>query len=167
MNIVRKMVLLGEIIKDIEEVYCADRHGICLYAEDFSRILGTDNSKFEIENWDGKDNMSYCMKTICLDDIKIYAIFDKNNRDYRVATKKAFKPFRPKNNEKYWTYYLKNLVNNDSEWKCVWSIWNDKVTDYMCLRIGICFRTEKEALENRPRFYKELTGKEWQGEQNV
>lgn len=71
------------------------------------------------------------------------------------------KPFEPKNNERYWSYAF---FSQENDWYVVWTNWSDSLADYMRLQLGICFRTEKEALENRPRFYKELTGKEWQGE---
>lgn len=67
-------------------------------------------------------------------------------------------PFEPKNGEKYWTY-------KDTDFNIATDIWNGFVSDYMNKNCGCVFRTKQEAIKARPAKYKELTGKDWEGEQ--
>lgn len=63
--------------------------------------------------------------------------------------------FKPKHNDKYWTYYGPHFWVGEA-------IWYEEVADYERKVAGIVFRTEEEAIEARPAKYKELTGKEWE-----
>lgn len=65
-------------------------------------------------------------------------------------------PFKPKNGDKYYTYYT-----NKEEWLIWDSTWSGDVSDYARLKSGIVFRTSQEALNALPQKYKELTGKEY------
>lgn len=64
-------------------------------------------------------------------------------------------PYKPKIGDEYWT------IEDDEETQIAWYIWNEFMYDYMRLKSGNVFRTETEAIEARPRIYKELTGREW------
>lgn len=66
-------------------------------------------------------------------------------------------PYQPKNGEVYWTYFYDNFVVNNI-------VWGSDVGDYTRMKCGLIFRTEAEAVAARPRVYKELTGKEWRGD---
>lgn len=87
MSILEKLILLGKITKTIKEVSSVNYDGIYLHNEDFNRIFGTDNSKFEIKNWGGEDELFYCTKSIIAEGVKIYAIFEKGQDGYCVALK--------------------------------------------------------------------------------
>lgn len=63
-------------------------------------------------------------------------------------------PFQPKQYEKYWTYV-------DNDWSVRQCAWLDLASDFVMLKAGVIFRTEQEAVEARPKLYKEYTGKEW------
>lgn len=63
-------------------------------------------------------------------------------------------PYRPKRKETYWTYNL-------NQFDVVESYWSDWAQEFAMLKCGAVFRTKAEAIEARPRIYKELTGKEW------
>lgn len=63
-------------------------------------------------------------------------------------------PYRPKRKETYWTYNL-NYFDIVESW------WSDWAQEFAMLKCGAIFRTKAEAIEARPRIYKELTGREW------
>lgn len=63
-------------------------------------------------------------------------------------------PFKPKIGQDYWGY--------DSDWATIEIRWGGDYFDYTGLLVGTVFRTEEEALVNRPERYKEITGKEWE-----
>lgn len=65
-------------------------------------------------------------------------------------------PYKPKKEEMYWTY--DSLRQEFFPYK---TMWMNTVQDYARLKCGMVFRTEEEAIEARPRIYRELTGKEW------
>lgn len=65
------------------------------------------------------------------------------------------KPWKPKLNERYWTYGGKEFYIADCNWQ------NDTY-DCASLKCGMVFRTKEEAVQSRPRIYKELTGMDWQ-----
>lgn len=65
-------------------------------------------------------------------------------------------PWKPKYNEMYFTY--------SSSWNAHNVYWTDCFHDYKNLKIGAVFRTEEEAIRERPHIYKQLTGKEWEEE---
>ena len=64
--------------------------------------------------------------------------------------------FIPKEKEMYWTY--DSLRQEFFPYK---TMWMNTVQDYARLKCNMVFRTEAEAIDARPRIYKELTGKEW------
>ena len=66
-------------------------------------------------------------------------------------------PFVPKKGVMYWTYVCDNFTVESDKW-------DDFATDHVRLKCGMVFRTKKEAIAARPRVYKELTGKEWRGD---
>ena len=66
-------------------------------------------------------------------------------------------PFKPKENEKYWTYF-------GDKFSVEYTFWGNTTFDYGFESIGCVFRTKEEAIKARPAKYKELTGKDWSGE---
>lgn len=64
-------------------------------------------------------------------------------------------PYKPRKGEKYWALDGFNKLTA-GRYK-----WGDTLYDYIRLKSGLVFRTETEAIEARPRVYRELTGKEW------
>lgn len=66
-------------------------------------------------------------------------------------------PFEPKLVEAYWTYSYTNF-------SVVKVRWHLDAEDYYCKACGCVFRTKEEAIKARPAKYKELTGKDWEGE---
>lgn len=64
-------------------------------------------------------------------------------------------PFKPKENEKYWTYFGDKFFVD-------YTVWANTPFDYGLESIGCVFRTKEEALAARPEKFKELTGKEWE-----
>jgi len=66
-------------------------------------------------------------------------------------------PFRPKDGDCYWTYFEDNYVIDHHQY------WNE-ATHHARLKCGMVFRNKEEAERERPRIYKELTGKEWRGD---
>lgn len=65
--------------------------------------------------------------------------------------------WKPECGETYWTYTNKC-------WLILSVDWIGWTSDFIRLKSGCVFRTKEEAIEARPRIYKELTGKEWQDE---
>lgn len=63
-------------------------------------------------------------------------------------------PYKPQKGEKYWTYNIDGFCVVDV-------VWSDWAQEFALLKCGAVFRTKAEAIEARPRIYKELTGKEW------
>lgn len=63
-------------------------------------------------------------------------------------------PWKPKYGEKYYTFTGNNfdVING---------MWQHHAEAYAKLKSGMIFRTEAEAIKERPRIYKELTGNEW------
>lgn len=68
------------------------------------------------------------------------------------------KPWMPKDCDTFWTYYGDDFQVGEG-------IWEGCASDYARYKSGMVFRTKKEALAERPRVYKDTTGKEWRGEQ--
>lgn len=62
-------------------------------------------------------------------------------------------PFEPKTGDVYWTY--------SETWEVKDWFWTYDFLDLVYKRVGIVFRTKKEAIAARPDKFKELTGKEW------
>ena len=60
-------------------------------------------------------------------------------------------PYHPKFGDKYWT-----LTGQDFGATVV--AWGNCVVDYVRLKLGIVYRTKKEALANRDEIYQMLTG---------
>ena len=65
-------------------------------------------------------------------------------------------PFKPVLHEEYWTY--------DRNWNFVTVAWSDNFFDYLALKNGCVFRTYDEVHDARMSKYKELTGKDWSGD---
>lgn len=63
-------------------------------------------------------------------------------------------PWKPKYDEDYWSYM-------GEEFEIGYGKWKNWASDLARLKTNMVFRTEEEALEARPRIYKELTGKDW------
>ncbi|WP_405379691.1 hypothetical protein [Phascolarctobacterium sp.] len=68
-------------------------------------------------------------------------------------------PFRPQRGQDYWGY--------DGEWTICRIHWRGSYYDYTNLFTGTVFRTEREALAQRPEIYKKFTGQEWEDDANV
>jgi hypothetical protein len=64
------------------------------------------------------------------------------------------KPWMPKDGDEYYTYFGADFRVGMSHW----SGFPDEFAKYKC---GMAFRTRGEAIAERPRVYKEVTGKEW------
>lgn len=62
--------------------------------------------------------------------------------------------FEPKMDENYWTY-------SHDDFEVFQSYWLDSAIDYARKKCGMMFRTKEEAERERPRVYKELTGREY------
>lgn len=63
-------------------------------------------------------------------------------------------PWKPKYTEEYWTFVREKFLVTQSAWE-------NTAIDFARLKCGMVFRTEAEAIKERPRIYKELTGKDW------
>lgn len=50
-------------------------------------------------------------------------------------------PWKPKNGEKYWTFYF----NDEDALDADWSVWHEDVDDFARLKAGWVYRTEEEA----------------------
>ena len=91
---------------------------------------------------------------------------DKNEEDWYVSDDEVFialirgeeeilkLPFCPNYNEQYWTY-------KGGRFSTATDIWKGFTYDYISKACGCVFRTKEEAIRERPRIYKELTGKDW------
>lgn len=64
-------------------------------------------------------------------------------------------PWKPKCGQHYYTY------GRSWNWEIKRFEWKGTSNDCMRKKCGCVFRTEAEALKERPRIYKELTGKDW------
>lgn len=67
-------------------------------------------------------------------------------------------PFVPKNEEGYYTYAGRSF-------KISHYTWCGDAWEYGIYRAGMVFRTRAEAVAARPNVYKELTGKDWEGDE--
>jgi hypothetical protein len=69
------------------------------------------------------------------------------------------KPFEPKNGERYWTVYWKEI----GDMPCaVYEIWRDDSCDFANKVSGNCFRTKTEAEMHKYEIYEKLTGRKWE-----
>lgn len=133
---------------------------------DIAKLLGVEiNENFEIR----VTGETKTCGTLCITDNNIVihsnndiwisfntdAIYDLFNGSLEVVRK----PFKPKYDETYWSYYF---GNREKDWQIGWRHWKDDFEDYLRLRLNLCFRTEEEAEHARPRVYRELTGRKWQ-----
>lgn len=50
-------------------------------------------------------------------------------------------PWKPKQGEKYWTFY----INDEDALEADWSVWHEDVDDFARLKAGWVYRTEEEA----------------------
>jgi hypothetical protein len=67
-------------------------------------------------------------------------------------------PFEPKDGERYWTVYWKEI----GDMPCaVYETWRDDSCDFANKVSGNCFRTEAEAEKHKYEIYEKLTGKKW------
>ena len=73
----------------------------------------------------------------------------------RMGMRIVKKPWKPKEEDGYWTY-------TGCEFGICRCLWCNRAIDYARHKSGMLFRTEAEAIEARPRIYKELIGKEWE-----
>lgn len=73
---------------------------------------------------------------------------------------KLFAPFIPSYEEIYYTY----IRDGNDTWMVHETVWTGAVSDYARLKSGIVFRSKKEALSNRARCYKDLTGDDYNNE---
>lgn len=62
--------------------------------------------------------------------------------------------WRPKPGEYYYTY--------NSLWEIISVSWRDDLYDLCWQKLDLVFRTEEEALKERPHIYEEWTGEEWE-----
>lgn len=69
-------------------------------------------------------------------------------------------PFQPKYEEIYYTY----IWNGNNTWAVYETIWTGTVSDYARLKSGIVFRSKQEAISERARCYKDLTGDDYKDE---
>ena len=63
-------------------------------------------------------------------------------------------PWRPKPGEYYYTY--------NSLWEIISVSWRDDLYDLCWQKLDLVFRTEEEALEERPHIYEKWAGEEWE-----
>ena len=69
------------------------------------------------------------------------------------------KPFEPKNGERYWTVYWKEI----GDMPCaVYENWRGDSCDFANKVSGNCFRTEAEAEAHKFEIYEKLTGAKWE-----
>ena len=64
-------------------------------------------------------------------------------------------PWHPQYGDNYWSY-------GEDTFLIVKDTWAGTARNYAMLKCGMVFCTKEEALENRPRIYKELTGEDWE-----
>lgn len=75
--------------------------------------------------------------------------------DLLIGKKEIIKlPWRPKPGEYYYTY--------NSLWEIISVSWRDDLYDLCWQKLDLVFRTEEEALKERPHIYEEWTGEEWE-----
>lgn len=68
-------------------------------------------------------------------------------------------PFEPKNGERYWTVYWKEI----GDMPCaVYETWRGDSCDFANKVSGNCFRTQAEAEKHKYEIYEKLTGKKWE-----
>ncbi len=68
-------------------------------------------------------------------------------------------PFEPKDGEKYWTVYWKEI----GDMPCaIYEIWRGDSCDFANKVSGQCFRTEAEAEKHKYEIYEKLTGRKWE-----
>ena len=64
------------------------------------------------------------------------------------------KPWVPKDGDTYHSYFHRDFGVG-------LMVWDSLPSDFARYKSGMLFRNIKEAIEARPRIYRELTGKEW------
>lgn len=62
-------------------------------------------------------------------------------------------PWKPKRGERYYSFSGMFTVSALE--------WIGSTSDYLLLKNNMVFRTEEEALRERPRIYEEMTGRKW------
>lgn len=66
---------------------------------------------------------------------------------------KVVAQFNPQYNDEYWTY--------DDDYEVIKTTWLNDFTDFKNKKLGVVFRTEREAIMERPDKYEEITGRGW------
>lgn len=69
-------------------------------------------------------------------------------------------PWSPKDGDKYYTI---GFTGSSIKPYITWYIWNGHVIDYTRLKLGLIYRTEKEAMVHMSEDYERLTGKKLEG----
>ena len=106
-----------------------------------------------------------CTVRFIENNLQVFDELDKNWRDFARAVGLIVSgeyeviklPWKPKLNDVFWTYACNDFV-------VCWNKWDGSAQQLAELKCGMVFRTEAEALKERPRIYKEMTGKEWKNE---
>lgn len=109
-----------------------------------------DNGMLSIDNYMLLDEGMFCSDGLSMSASCFWYLI---KGEYKIVKL----PFKPKNGNKYYTYYT-----NGEEWLIWDKTWSGDVSDYARLKSGIVFRTSQEALNFLPQKYKELTGKEYE-----
>lgn len=130
--------------------------------QEITKLLGVEIGE-EFKVIDTHENE--CTVRFIENNLQVFDDVDKNWRDFMCAIGYIVSgeyeivklPWKPKFNDKYWTFMSSDFVVRQSSWK-------DNAGDYTRLKCGCVFRTEEEAIKERPHIYKELTGKEWEDE---
>lgn len=72
----------------------------------------------------------------------------------RTGVRIVRKPWMPKDGDTYHSYFHRDFGVG-------LMVWDSLPSDFARYKSGMVFRNVKEAIEARPRIYRELTGKEW------
>ena len=65
-------------------------------------------------------------------------------------------PLKPVYGQRYYTF--------TDDWDITWIDCEDTFFDSMCKELNVTYRDKEEAIKARPAKYKELTGKDWSGD---
>ena len=124
------------------------------------KMLGLEaGEEFKIEGQ--KETFSYVFEDGML------KYFSDDDRSYRIEADTALFsrlvrgylkivriPWRPKFNEKYWTFSYSYVFNK--KLKTVVEVWREDAKDYALFKIGWVYRTQREAEEALPNAAEEM-----------
>lgn len=130
------------------------------HMKEVAALLGVElNEEFELifsSSSDCHATLKLTVEGVKVISTDIYDIFNFKSNLLEHLIKGSYgikhKPFKPKYGNGYWTY---NYYDDfDTEPRPINFKWSDSSWDYILYYLGLCFRTEEEAEQNKDKLQK-------------